>query len=275
MADWNKITSKGNVDDRRGSPMAIASGSLGLVGVGIFVILQLLGGQPVDVGSILNKLPSTAGQSSLTSQQFEGEDDYEKFTSAVLGSTNETWSKLFQQNNRQYNTPKLVLFRSATQSGCGFATSDVGPHYCPEDGTIYIDETFYDELTKRFNAKGGDVAEAYVLAHEVGHHVQYQLGLINNNAASNSDSVKTELQADCFAGIWAYSIKDLGILEPSEINEALDAAAAVGDDRIQASVQGRVNPETWTHGSSQKRVYWFNQGYQNGSPTVCDTSTES
>jgi len=276
MADWSKITSRGNVDDRRGSPMAFAGGGLGIVGIGIILFLQVLGGESVDVGSILNQLPTSAGQSSLTSQEFEGEDDYEKFTSAVLGSTNETWSKIFQQSNRQYSPPSLVLFRAATRSGCGLASSDVGPHYCPADGTIYIDETFYDELTKRFKAKGGDVAEAYILAHEVGHHVQYQLGLVNENGvAANSESVKTELQADCFAGIWAYSIKDLGIFGEGEINEALDAAAAVGDDRIQATVQGQINPETWTHGSSEQRMYWFNQGYKNGTPSVCDTSKDA
>lgn len=141
MADWSKITSRGNVEDRRGSPVALGGG-LGLVGFGVLLLLQLLSGGSVDVGSILNQLPQTAGQSSLTSQEFEGEDDYEKFTAAVLGSANETWSNIFEESNRTYIEPRLVLFRTATQSGCGFASSEVGPHYCPADGTIYIDETF-------------------------------------------------------------------------------------------------------------------------------------
>jgi predicted metalloprotease len=273
MADWSKITSRGDVEDRRGSPMAVAGGGLGLVGVGLVLLLQYLANGTVDVGSVLNQLPAAQGQSSLTTQDFEGDDDYQKFTETVLGSTNDTWTEIFAKDNRQYQPPKLVLFRNATPSGCGTATSDVGPHYCPADSTIYIDETFYDELTTRFNAKGGDVAQAYVMAHEVGHHVQHQLGLISEEGVpSNSDSVKTELQADCFAGVWAHSIADLGVFQPGEINEAQDAAAAVGDDRIQTKVQGQVNPETWTHGSSAQRVKWFNAGYDNGTPASCDTS---
>jgi predicted metalloprotease len=273
MADWSKITSRGDVEDRRGSPMAVAGGGLGLVGVGLVLLLQYLANGTVDVSSVLNQLPAAQGQSSLTTQDFEGDDDYQKFTETVLGSTNDTWTQIFAKDNRQYQPPKLVLFRNATPSGCGTATSDVGPHYCPADSTIYIDETFYDELTTRFNAKGGDVAQAYVMAHEVGHHVQHQLGLISEEGVpSNSDSVKTELQADCFAGVWAHSIADLGVFQPGEINEAQDAAAAVGDDRIQTKVQGQVNPETWTHGSSAQRVKWFNAGYDNGTPASCDTS---
>jgi predicted metalloprotease len=253
--------------------MAVAGGGLGLVGVGLVLLLQYLANGTVDVGSVLNQLPAAQGQSSLTTQDFEGDDDYQKFTETVLGSTNDTWTEIFAKDNRQYQPPKLVLFRNATPSGCGTATSDVGPHYCPADSTIYIDETFYDELTTRFNAKGGDVAQAYVMAHEVGHHVQHQLGLISEEGVpSNSDSVKTELQADCFAGVWVHSIADLGVFQPGEINEAQDAAAAVGDDRIQTKVQGQVNPETWTHGSSAQRVKWFNAGYDNGTPASCDTS---
>jgi predicted metalloprotease len=273
MADWSKITSRGNVEDRRGSPMAVAGGGLGIVGIGIVLLVQYLSTGSIDVGSVLNQLPANTGQSSLTTQDFNGDDSYQQFTETVLGSTNDTWTQIFAQDNRQYQEPKLVLFRAATPSGCGTATSDVGPHYCPADSTIYIDETFYDELNQRFNAKGGDVAEAYVMAHEVGHHVQHQLGLIGEDgASSNSDSVKTELQADCFAGVWAHSIATLGVFAPGEIQEAQNEAAAVGDDRIQAKVQGQVTPETWTHGSSEQRVKWFNAGYTNGSPAACDTS---
>jgi predicted metalloprotease len=273
MADWSKITSRGNVEDRRGNPMAVASGGLGIVGVGIVLLIQYLSTGSIDVGSVLNQLPAATSQSSLTSQDFAGDDSYQQFTETVLGSTNDAWKAIFAKDNRTYQEPKLVLFRAATPSGCGTATSDVGPHYCPADSTIYIDETFYDELNRRFNAKGGDVAEAYVMAHEVGHHVQHQLGLIDEKGVpSNSDSVKTELQADCFAGVWAHSIANLGVFAPGEIQEAQDEAAAVGDDRIQAKVQGQVNPETWTHGSSQQRVKWFNAGYTNGSPAACDTS---
>ena len=173
------------------------------------------------------------------------------------------WAKEFKKENKNYIPPKLVLFRTATESGCGPATSEVGPHYCPLDQTIYLDETFFDELTKRFGAKGGDVAQAYVIAHEVGHHAQNGLGIMDQmkNNPTNATSIKLEMQADCYAGLWANSIKDQGVLMPGEIGEAMDVAAAVGDDRIQKKVTGYINPETWTHGSSQQRVAWFNNGY--------------
>jgi hypothetical protein len=271
MADWSKILSRGDIEDRRGG-MAFAGGGLGLLGIGIVIALNLLSGGSVDVGSILGQLPAATSQTSLNSQDFAGQDDYERFTATVLGSNNDLWHQVFTQSGRPYQEPKLVLFRTATQSSCGMATSQVGPHYCPLDGTIYIDETFYDELTSRFGAKGGDVAEAYVIAHEVGHHVQHQLGIINENEPqTNQHSVKVELQADCFAGVWAHSVAALGVFEPGEIHEALDAAAAVGDDRIQSKVQGQITPETWTHGSSAQRVKWFNQGFSGGDPSRCNT----
>ena len=272
MADWGKILSHGNVEDRRGSPLGLIGGGAGLLGVGIALIMSFLSGQPIDIESTLSQLQQSVGQTSLTAEEFQGEDDYEKFTAAVLGSNNDVWRQLFEQSGRQYEEPRLVLFRAATQSGCGLATSDVGPHYCPLDQTIYIDETFYDVLKSQYGAEGGDVAEAYVLAHEVGHHVQHQLGILDTaSAPTNEDSVKIELQADCFAGVWAHSVSSLGVFQPGEINEAIDAAAAVGDDRIQAKVQGQVTPETWTHGSSEQRVTWFNKGLTAGVPAQCST----
>ena len=189
----------------------------------------------------------------------------------MLGSTDTLWADLFSRNGKPYRAPKLVLFRGTTPSGCGGASTDVGPHYCPRDETIYLDETFFDELRARFQARGGDVAEAYVIAHEAGHHAQNLLGTLDG-ARDNETSVKTELQADCFAGLWAHSIRDLGVFEPGEIAEALDAAAAVGDDRIQKAIDGRVHPETWTHGSSAERVRWFTRGYETGSLAACDPS---
>ena len=273
MANWGKILSTGNVEDRRGSPLGMIGGGVGIVGVGVALLMSFLSGQPIDLGSVLGQLQQSAGQSSYTARDFEGSDDYEKFTSAVLGSNNDVWRKIFEQSGRRYEEPRLVLFRSATQSACGLATSDVGPHYCSLDQTIYVDETFYDVLKTRYEAQGGDVAEAYVVAHEVGHHVQHQLGILDaSTAPSNEESIAIELQADCFAGVWAYSVSSLGIFQPGEINEAIDAAAAVGDDRIQTKVQGQVTPETWTHGSSEQRVSWFNRGYQSGSPAQCNTA---
>lgn len=275
MANWTKILSRGNVEDRRGSGAAIGGG-IGALGVIAALIYSFLSGAPVDVNDILGQLQSgQVGQSRLTAQDFEGaDDDYEAFASTVLGSTNQFWQEVFTQNGRIYQEPTLVLFRSATPSGCGVSTSDVGPHYCPADQTIYIDETFFTELQERFQAKGGDVAEAYVIAHEVGHHVQHQFGTmeqVQRQGNSNELSIALELQADCYAGAWAHSIADIGVFQPGEINEAIDAAAAVGDDRIQRSATGQVSPETWTHGSSEQRVTWFTNGFDSGNPNSCNT----
>ncbi len=282
MAFWNKIGSRGNVQDRRGAgPLLIGGGGLGIAGVALWLIMNLLGGGNGngDLSDILNQLNQgqVLSQQDFSAQEFEGADNYEVFVSTVLGSTNDMWQKLFAQNNLTYREPKLVLFRSLTQSDCGGASSEVGPHYCPTDETIYLDETFFDELQKRLQAKGGDVAEAYVIAHEVGHHAQNLLGIMDEvyNSAKDSDanelSVKLELQADCFAGLWANSIKDKGVFEPGEIQEALDEAAAVGDDRIQKTTTGRISPESWTHGSSDQRVGWFNRGFETGTLSSCDT----
>ena len=274
MADWGKIFSRGNVEDRRS--FAPAVGGLSLTGLAIYLIFNLLsGGDASDVLGELNNI-QVDKQQNLTKEQFEGADEYEVFASTVLGSNNEMWTTLFTKSGEIYEPPKLVLFRSATQSGCGTATSGVGPHYCPLDQTIYLDETFFDELQTRFGAKGGDVAEAYVISHEVAHHAQNRLGIMNNlnngedDQTSNELSVKLELQADCFAGLWANSIKDQAIFEEGEIQEAMDAASAVGDDRIQEKVQGYQNPESWTHGSSEQRVSWFNKGYEQGLLQACD-----
>jgi uncharacterized protein len=269
MAFWDKISSRGQVEDRRGSRTALVGGG-GIGAVVIMLVLNYFMTGTVDPGQVLdqlNQLQNTAiTQQNLDTSAFEGEDSYEVFASTVLGSANDMWSQVFSKNNRTYTPPHLVLFRELTQGGCGYSSSEVGPHYCPEDGTIYLDETFFDELTRRFGAQGGDVAEAYVIAHEVGHHVQRELGILNN-----SDSIAVELQADCFAGLWANSVSHLGVFEPGEIREALDAAAAVGDDRIQRATTGQVNPETWTHGSSEERMAWFNRGFETGSVAECAT----
>ncbi|CAN5462343.1 neutral zinc metallopeptidase [soil metagenome] len=280
MAYWDKLTGSGNVEDRRASgPLALGGGA-GLIGVAIVMLFNFLStGNPPDLNSVLQQLQQPAGvqQQSGDSSQFAGVDDYEKFTSTVLGSTNNVWREVFKQNNKTYQEPRLVLFRSATQSGCGVASSDVGPHYCPADATIYIDETFFDEL-KRLGGSNSDVAQAYVIAHEVGHHVQNELGTYdavkNTGSSENKQSVELELQADCFAGIWAHSVSALGVFEPGEIKEATDTAAAVGDDRVQKTITGKINPESWTHGSSAQRVQWFNTGLSSGNPSTCSTFNE-
>ena len=252
MANWSRILTRGDVEDRR-SFAAPVIGGIGITGFAVLLLVNmLLGGSPEDVFNQLQNIP--VNQQPTNSQEFEGKDNYETFNS----------------QNKTYNKPTLVLFRSATESGCGMATSSVGPHYCPLDHKIYLDETFFDELTSRFGARGGDVAQAYVIAHEVGHHVQNELGVLQS-VNSNDSSVKLELQADCYAGLWANSIRDKNIMEPNEIEEAMDAAASVGDDRIQETVTGYVNPESWTHGSSQQRVIWFSKGYDSGSLNACNT----
>lgn len=271
MANWDRIISRGNVEDRRS--MAPAIGGISLTGIALLLLVNYLSGG--DLSDVLNQLPavSVQEQGSGDNSEFAGEDTYEVFTSKVLGSANDMWEQKFSEEGLAYTPPKLVLFREATQSGCGVATSQVGPHYCPINNTIYLDETFFDELTTRFGARGGDVAQAYVIAHEVGHHAQNELGTMDRlqRSQTNDTSVKIELQADCYAGLWANSLKDQQIFEPGEIIEALDAAAAVGDDRIQQKVEGYVNPETWTHGSSKDRVAWFNRGYNSGDLAACDT----
>lgn len=241
MAFWDKLSSRGHVEDRRS--MVPVAGGIGVGGLALYLVATVLLGGEVDLAQ-------------------------------VLGSNNELWLRVFAQNNTSYSPPSLVLFRTATTSSCGSATSQVGPHYCTIDQTIYLDETFFDELRTRFGAQGGDVAEAYVIAHEVGHHVQNQLGILEETQRGGNDvSVQVELQADCFAGLWANSIRDQGVFEPGEIAEAMDAAAAVGDDRIQEKVTGYINPESWTHGSSAERVAWFTKGYESGDVSVCDTFT--
>lgn len=283
MARWNRLGTRGNVRDRRGIGGAgVAVGGLGGVGLIAYLLISLLGGGSGLDGAMNQIIEASAPQQTdAQASEFEGEDDYEVFASTVLGSTDETWEAIFAQSGLEYRVPTLVLFRGSEPSGCGQATSAIGPHYCPRDETIYLDETFFDELVTRFGAEGGDVAEAYVIAHEVGHHVQNVLGVMDevqiaqqqasSQADANEYSVRLELQADCFAGVWANSIRDLGVFLPGEIEEAVDAAAAVGDDRIQERAQGQINPERWTHGSSAQRVDWFNTGYETGDPSTCDT----
>lgn len=275
MAEWGRITTRGDVEDRRS--FAPVAGGLGIGGVLLFMALTYLGGG--SASDILSQLQYLQPQQAVQTNTYQTNDEYKVFASEVLGSTNDTWDGIFAKEGMTYSHPKLVLFRQATRSACGTATLDVGPHYCMLDNTIYLDETFFDEFKKRFGVDSGDVGQAYVIAHEVGHHVQNQLGIMEkvtqeeeqNPQEANDLSIKTELQADCYAGIWSNSIKDKGILGPNEIQEAMNEASAVGDDRIQAKVQGYITPETWTHGSSQQRLDWFNKGYETGKVDSCNT----
>jgi hypothetical protein len=205
------------------------------------------------------------------------DDPAATFVSQVLADTEVTWDQIFAASNRRYDHPRLVLFSDATESACGMGSAAVGPFYCPGDRTVYIDLSFFRDLDQRFGAPG-DFAQAYVIAHEVGHHVQNQLGVFEQAARLRSDgssanaiSVRQELQADCLAGVWGHYAATRGRLEPGDLEEGLNAAAAIGDDRIQRRTRGQVSPESWTHGSSAERVRWFKQGFDSGRLDACNT----
>ncbi|MCB9820032.1 neutral zinc metallopeptidase [Candidatus Nomurabacteria bacterium] len=268
MAFWDKLGTSGNVEDRRGAgPLTGGIGIWATLGV---MVLGLLGinADPRLVETLLAL--AGVGTNQVSTAPGDGKKDgYAEFASSIIGSTDQFWTSQLSGEGATYKKPRMVLFRGATQSGCGIANSETGPHYCPVDQTIYLDETFFEVLERQLGGSKGDVAQSYVMAHEVGHHVQNQLGALTSSR-SNSDSVKTELQADCYAGLWARSVRDKGIFEnENEINEALSAASAVGDDRIQEKTSGKVNPETWTHGSAKDRKDSFLKGYESTSFKTC------
>jgi predicted metalloprotease len=283
-----------DIEDRRGSPGRRPGIAIGAGGGGIAVIVLLLmaalggGGGLGDLGPILERLAPPTSASQADNPLDPAEDpqaDLADFMSVVLDDVQNLWTEIFTSSGQNYERAKLVLFTGFTESGCGGADARVGPHYCPLDRNIYLDLGFFEELQTRFGASG-DLAPAYVLAHEVAHHVQNLLGINEqvrrlqqeNPDQTNRLSVAMELQADCFAGVWASTVfvgqletgENLA-LEPGEINEALEAAAAVGDDRIQEAATGRVDPESFTHGSSEQRASWFTTGYETGDPARCDT----
>ena len=265
-----------NVQDRRGMGGPIMAGG-GIGAVVIALVVMLLGGDPREV------IQTTGVEQA--GQQPPGDDPASQFVSGVLYETEETWRTIFnEQLGRQYEEPTLVLFTGATQSACGVGQSAMGPFYCPLDQKVYIDLGFYRDLKERFGAPG-DAAQAYVIAHEVGHHVQTLLGISQEvhsrreragREEGNALSVRQELQADCFAGVWAQRAHaERNIWEPGDIEEALTAASAIGDDRIQRQTQGHVVPESFTHGSSAQRQRWFRRGLDTGQVKACDTFNAS
>jgi uncharacterized protein len=254
----------------------MAGGGLGALVLGL--LYMLLGGNPDPNGGGVN-VPGA----SPPAQRVDPANDTEgRFASSVLASTEQTWTDVFQKMGQQYQAPTLVLFDGATPTACGTGQSAMGPFYCPNDGKVYIDLSFYRELEQRFHAPG-DFAKSYVLAHEVGHHVQNLLGVseqvqraeqaASSKEEANSYSVKLELQADCLAGVWASQARQRGEIEinQADVQTALNAATAIGDDKLQEQAQGRVVPESFTHGSSAQRVEWFSRGLQSGDLRQCDT----
>jgi uncharacterized protein len=265
----------GNVEDRRG--MGMVGGGLGVGAVVIAVIAYFLG---FDPSSVINVAEQIAPQGD-TREAPKGApaDEMGQFVSKVLGSAEDVWDKIFQQSNAQYRPPTLVLFDGQVRSACGMGQSAVGPFYCSGDEKLYIDLAFFRDLQARFGAPG-DFAQAYVIAHEVGHHVQKLTGTLQkleaaqgrvSKAENNLTSVRMELQADCYAGVWGYHAGTMNQLESGDVAEALNAATAIGDDRLQQQTQGRVVPESFTHGSSEQRVRWFKRGLDSGRAKDCDT----
>lgn len=266
---WRGRSGSSNVEDRRGmSAGGIATGG-GLVGLVVYLLYSFLGGDP----SQLPDMNAMQSGKEMTAEQSASEDTMAQFVSVVLAETETIWGEVFAKNGMQYQPPKLVLFRNQVQSGCGNAGAESGPFYCPADQKLYIDLSFYEELKNRFNASG-DFAMAYVIAHEVGHHIQYLLGTSEKmqrlrerlgENEYNKYSVKLELQADYYAGVWAhYADKQNHIVEPGDIEEALNAASAVGDDNIQKQTRGTIVPDAFTHGTSEQRRTWFYNGYNFG-----------
>lgn len=286
---WKKGRRSDNVEDARddsggGGGLRLGGKGLGLVGIVVVVAFGLLTGQ--DPMQILGQLSGQLGQQNnqvapVSRTTPAANDPQVDFVRAILGDTEDTWGMIFQQAGRQYRDPTLVLFRGQVNSACGFASSASGPFYCPADQKVYLDLVFFRELSQRFSA-AGDFAQAYVIAHEVGHHVQTLLGVSSKVQAArqrgermeggNGLLVRQELQADCLAGVWANNAqKRLNWLEPGDIEEALNAANAIGDDRLQQQSQGRVVPDSFTHGTSAQRVRWFKTGFAQGQLNQCDT----
>jgi predicted metalloprotease len=279
---WQDLRRSDNVEDRRGiSGRSLALGGGGIGTLIIIILYALLGGDPRQLAQQLpQQSGAPSGQVADPSKLSPEDRQMGEFVRAVLGDTEDVWRKVFNDMGRAYREPRLVMFTGRVDSGCGFASAAVGPFYCPEDEKVYIDLSFYRELKQRFHAPG-DFAQAYVIAHEVGHHVQKILGTSDkvhamqsraSKSEANELSVRLELQADFYAGVWAhYAQKYQNILEPGDVEEALNAASQIGDDKIQMQAQGYVVPDSFTHGSSAQRVKWFRKGFETGDMSQGDT----
>jgi predicted metalloprotease len=285
--EWQPGDMSSDIEDRRGDPgdggggggFGFGGGGIGIVGFLVLLVISLLTGRNF-LGAFLHSgsVAPTQVVQSQTPQAADPGDRDAHLISFVLNDVQKTWTGIFAQEGRTYRHAKLVLFRGATYSGCGTAEASTGPFYCPADNKVYIDLDFWDEL-RRFGGSTADFAQAYVIAHELGHHVQYLLGTEakvqrleeQQPSQRNHYSVETELQADCYAGVWAHSAQERGIVQNGDVAAALSAAASVGDDHLQQMSGRAVSPESWTHGSSAQREHWFNQGLSSGDPARCNT----
>ncbi|WP_174634581.1 neutral zinc metallopeptidase [Yersinia thracica] len=283
---WQGRRESDNVEDRRGDSSGGGGGFRppigGKGGLVILIVVLVAGYYGVDLTPLLNgsdPMSQTQTQPRSQSAVSAKDDQYAKFTSVVLADTEDTWKPIFQKMGRSYQEPKLVMYRGATRTDCGTGQSVMGPFYCPADSTVYIDLSFYEDMKNKLGADG-DFAQAYVIAHEVGHHVQHLLGIDTkvrqqqqgvSEAEANRLSVKMELQADCFAGVWGKAMEKQNVLEVGDLQEALNAAQAIGDDRLQQQRQGRVVPDSFTHGTSAQRYTWFKRGFDSGDPNNCNT----
>lgn len=274
---WRDRRRSDNVEDRRGGGIALGGGTI----LAILVVTALLGGDPIQVLQGLEQAQvDMGGGMPAPEPPTPEENEQADFVAVVLADTEDTWSALFGEAGRRYAPPRLVLFTGSVASACGHASAAVGPFYCPADRKVYIDLEFFRELDQRFGAPG-DFARAYVVAHEIGHHVQTLLGISDKvhrsgvglgDAARNALSVRQELQADCFAGVWGHHAhRERNLLEPGDVEEGLAAASAIGDDTLQRRAGAAVQPESWTHGSSAERVEWFRRGLKSGRVDDCDT----
>lgn len=282
---WQGHEGSNNVEDRRGQRPGPGGGLpiRGPIGFVMIIVVLVAGYYGVDLTPLL----SGGGDSSLTSQSSpytptKEDGELAQFTSVALKMTEDVWTDIFTKIGRNYAPPKLVLYSDVTTTGCGYGEAAMGPFYCPEDRTVYIDLSFYQDMKRRLGG-GGDFALGYVLAHEVGHHIQNLLGISQkmeeakrgaSKAEANQLSVKLELQADCFAGVWGNVMQNAGVLEVGDVEEALKTAEAIGDDRLQRESSGRVVPDSFTHGTSKQRYTWFKRGFDTGDPAACDTFKE-
>jgi uncharacterized protein len=275
---WESGRRSTNIEDRRGMSVGTRTGGISCLGLLVILVISWLTGQ-----NPLRLLQQVGGEQVSTqpppSAPVPGNDPQREFVSVVLGSTEDTWTRIFSDSGRQYRAPTLVLFSDAVESACGLNSAAVGPFYCPPDQKVYLDLSFFRELDQRFGAPG-DFAQAYVIAHEVGHHVQNLLGISGQldrmrrragEAEANELSVRLELQADCFAGVWGYHAQNRNLLEAGDVEEGLRAAQMIGDDLLQKRARGYANPESFTHGTSEQRKYWLMRGLQSGRLDQCDT----